>query len=140
MDMSELKSSFELTYEKEYERRNYPRVRQSLDPAKLADFEAIVSHMCVSLYKLGHDAIHRWDDKQLTVANVLWNANKNLSTDWTIPLGDFVREVWHSDVKKTSTIRSAVCKFAKFMNERGVELKIKVHDREGVHRIDCKLS
>ena len=53
-DMAELKSTHELTYEKEYERRNYPRIGKLLDERKLADFEAIVSHMCVSLYKLGH--------------------------------------------------------------------------------------
>tara|TARA_R110002049_G_scaffold182485_2_gene350328 strand:- start:62899 stop:64350 length:1452 start_codon:yes stop_codon:yes gene_type:complete len=70
-DMSELKSSFELTYEKDYERRNYPRVGQSLDKDKLADFEAIVSHMCVSLYKLGHDAIRRWDDNHLILGSFI---------------------------------------------------------------------
>jgi hypothetical protein len=70
-DMSELKSSFELTYKKEYERRNYPRIGKSLDKDKLADFEAIVSHMCVSLYKLGHDAIHRWDDNHLILGSFI---------------------------------------------------------------------
>ena len=70
-DMSELKSSFELAYEKEYERRNYPRVVESLDEDKLADFEAIVSHMCVFLYKLGHDAIHRWDDNHLILGSFI---------------------------------------------------------------------
>ena len=70
-DLSELKSTFELTFEKEYERRNYPRVGNSLDEKKLADFEAIVSHMCVSLYKLGHDSIKRWDDNHLILGSFI---------------------------------------------------------------------
>lgn len=64
-DMTELKSTFDLTYEKEYERRNYPRVGRSLDEQKLAGFEAIVSHMCVTLYQIGHDSIRRWDANHL---------------------------------------------------------------------------
>ena len=70
-DMSELKSSFELTYEKAYERRNYPRVGESLDKQKLADFEAIVSHMCVSLYRLGHESIRRWDENHLILGSFI---------------------------------------------------------------------
>jgi hypothetical protein len=70
-DMSELKSSFELTYEKEYERRNYPRVGQSLDKRKLADFEAIVSHMCVTLYRIGHESIRRWDKNHLILGSFI---------------------------------------------------------------------
>ncbi|QDV13907.1 hypothetical protein CA51_37990 [Rosistilla oblonga] len=70
-DMSELKSTFELTYEKEYERRNYPRVGASLDKQKLADFEAIVSHMCVTLYRTGHDSIRRWDKNHLILGSFI---------------------------------------------------------------------
>jgi hypothetical protein len=70
-DMSELKSTFDLTYEKDYERRNYPRVGKALDKRKLADFEAIVSHMCVSLYKLGHSAIRRWDENHLILGSFI---------------------------------------------------------------------
>lgn len=70
-DMAELKSTFELTYEKQYERRNYPRVGKSLDEDKLADFEAIVSHMCVSLYRLGHESIRRWDKNHLILGSFI---------------------------------------------------------------------
>lgn len=70
-DMAELKSTFELTYEKEYERRNYPRIGKSLNKDKLADFEAIVSHMCVSLYKLGHESIHRHDKNHLILGSFI---------------------------------------------------------------------
>ncbi|EMI24582.1 hypothetical protein [Rhodopirellula europaea] len=78
--------------------------------------------------------------RQLTVARALWDANKDLSAEWTIPLGDFVYKVWGCDFIKTSKIRPVICKLAKFINERGVGLKIEVHDSEGVHRIDCKLT
>lgn len=70
-DMAELKSTFDLTYEKEYERRNYPRIGKTLDKQKLADFEAIVSHMCVSLYKLGHSSIRRWDNNHLILGSFI---------------------------------------------------------------------
>ncbi len=70
-DMSELKSSHELKYEKEYERRNYPRIGNSLDKDKLADFEAIVSHMCVTLYRTGHDSIRRWDKNHLILGSFI---------------------------------------------------------------------
>jgi len=70
-DMAELKSTFALTYEKEYERRNYARVGESLDKQKLADFEAIVSHMCVSLYRLGHESIRRWDKNHLILGSFI---------------------------------------------------------------------
>lgn len=70
-DMSELKATFELKYEKEYERRNYPRIGASLDKQKLADFEAIVSHMCVTLYRTGHDSIRRWDRNHLILGSFI---------------------------------------------------------------------
>ncbi|TWT81579.1 hypothetical protein CA13_30320 [Planctomycetes bacterium CA13] len=70
-DMSELKSSFDLVYEKEYERRNYPRVGETLDKQKLADFEAIVSHMCVTLYRIGHESIRRWDGNHLILGSFI---------------------------------------------------------------------
>ena len=69
--MAELKSTYELTYEKEYERRNYPRIGKSLNKQKFADFEAIVSHMCVSLYKLGHSAIRRFDTNHLILGSFI---------------------------------------------------------------------
>ncbi len=70
-DISEIKSTFNVTYEKEYERRNYPRIRASLNQQKLTDFEAIVSHMCVTLYRIGHDAIRRWDQNHLILGSFI---------------------------------------------------------------------
>ena len=69
--MDELKSSVELAYEKDYERRNFPSIRARLDAEKLADFEAIVSHMCESLYQLGHSAIRRWDKNHLILGSYI---------------------------------------------------------------------
>lgn len=63
--IDELKTTAAISYEKEYERRNYPIIRQQLDADKLADFEAIVSHMCVTLYELGHSAIRRHDSNHV---------------------------------------------------------------------------
>ena len=70
-ELAEIKSSYNVTYEKEYERRNYPRIRASLNGRKLADFEAIVSKMCVTLYRLGHDAIRRWDENHLILGSFI---------------------------------------------------------------------
>jgi len=70
-NLAEIKTSFDVTYEKEYERRNYARVRASLNADKLADFEAIVSHMCVSLYKLGHESIRRHDTNHLILGSFI---------------------------------------------------------------------
>ena len=70
-DIGEIKTSFNVTFEKEYERRNYPRVRESLNEQKLADFEAIVSHMCVTLYRMGHESIRRWDQNHLILGSFI---------------------------------------------------------------------
>ena len=70
-NLEDLKSNTELTYEKDYERRNYPAVRKRLDESKLQDFEAIISHMCVTLYKLGHTAIRRWDQNHLILGSFI---------------------------------------------------------------------
>ena len=63
--ITDLKSTEHLRYEQAYERRNYPMIRRGLDEQKLKDFEAIISHMCVTLYQLGHDAIRRHDQNHL---------------------------------------------------------------------------
>ncbi|MFK7817754.1 MAG: hypothetical protein AB8G99_03465 [Planctomycetaceae bacterium] len=70
-DLAEIKTTFNVTYEKEYERRNYARIRASLNADKLADFEAIVSHMCVSLYRLGHESIRRHDKNHLILGSFI---------------------------------------------------------------------
>ena len=81
--IGDLKDSELLAFSADYERRNYPSVRESLDPAILADFEAIIQHMCVTLYKIGHTAIRRHDDQHLILGSFIkewaldaesWNA------------------------------------------------------------------
>ena len=69
--IDDLKTSETLSYEKQYERRNYPKVRESLDPKRLADFEAIIQHMCVTLYRIGHDAIRKHDSNHLILGSFI---------------------------------------------------------------------
>lgn len=69
--IADLKDKEQLTYAKNYERRNYPFIRQGLDPKILDDFEAIIRHMCVTLYKTGHDAIRRWDKNHLILGSFI---------------------------------------------------------------------
>ncbi|TWU33247.1 hypothetical protein [Novipirellula artificiosorum] len=63
--IGDLKDTEELAFDKLMERRNYPKVRTQLDPRQVADFEAILSHMAITLYKIGYDAIRRWDTNHL---------------------------------------------------------------------------
>ncbi len=69
--IADLKSTEELTYEKAYERRNYPVIRKGLNEQKLKDFEAIIQHMCVTLYKIGHNAIRRYDTNHLILGSFI---------------------------------------------------------------------
>lgn len=69
--VADLKTDMELTFEKPYERRNYPRIRATLDKDKLDDFEAIISHMCTRLYKIGHTAIRRWDKNHVIMGSFI---------------------------------------------------------------------
>lgn len=69
--IDDLVAKHELTFEKAYERRNYPKVRESLDPKILADFEAIIQHMCVTLYRIGHDAIRKHDTNHLILGSFI---------------------------------------------------------------------
>ncbi|TWT81501.1 hypothetical protein CA13_29540 [Planctomycetes bacterium CA13] len=68
-DIAELKSSAVLSYDEIYEHRNYPDVRTLLNQEMLDDFEAIISLMCTRLYKIGHDAIRRWDKNHLILGS-----------------------------------------------------------------------
>ena len=68
--------------------------------------------------------------RQLTLATTLWEFNRNLSTERTIPLEDFVQKVWGDEEQKTSTVRSAVSRFVAFLKEKGIEFAAKVHDRQ----------
>ena len=63
--IADLKRTDDLAYDTRMERRNYPKVRAQLDARQVADFEAILSHMAITLYKIGHDAIRRWDTNHL---------------------------------------------------------------------------
>ena len=74
-----------------FERRNYPEVRTTLDPRKLEDFEAIVSHMCVTLYRIGHTAVRRWDENHLILGSFIkeW-ALSAASTKLAAPYVDMI--------------------------------------------------
>ena len=63
--IADLKQTEELAFDDAMERRNYPKIRETLDPRQVEDFEAILSHMAVTLYKIGHTAIRRWDTNHL---------------------------------------------------------------------------
>ena len=63
--IDELRDEEVLIYEKAYEKRNYSRIRETLDPVKVADFDAILDHMAITLYKIGHDAIRKYDSNHL---------------------------------------------------------------------------
>jgi hypothetical protein len=63
--LSELKNEKVLEYNKAFELRNYDYLRKNLDAAQLEDFEAIVSHMCVTLYQSAHSAIRAHDRNHL---------------------------------------------------------------------------
>ncbi|MDZ8119107.1 hypothetical protein [Pontiella agarivorans] len=65
----QLKQSKVLEYAEDYELRNYPEVRAVLDQDLLNDFEAIISLMCTTLYKTGHDAIRKWDSNHLILGS-----------------------------------------------------------------------
>ena len=45
--------------------RNFESTKLNLDAAQLADFEGIIAHMCVKLYKIAHDAIRKYDTNHL---------------------------------------------------------------------------
>ena len=99
-DMSELKSTFDLTFEKEYERRNYPRIRQTLDETRLADFEAIVSHMCVTLYQMGHSAIRRWDKNHLILGSFI--------KEWALSIDSWKKATPYVDMIAPQHVNSSI--------------------------------
>jgi hypothetical protein len=69
--ISDLKDRQVLIYEKGMDRRNYPAVRGTLSARRVADFEAIISNMCTTLYRTGHDAIRRWDRNHLILGSFI---------------------------------------------------------------------
>jgi hypothetical protein len=71
MNLDDLKDTEIHAYEKAYERRNFPKVRAALDEKILGDFEAIIQHMCVTLYRIGHDAIRKHDTNHLILGSFI---------------------------------------------------------------------
>jgi hypothetical protein len=69
--IDDLKQTKVLTYDPAFERRNSEATKETLDPQQLEDFEAILSHMCVTLYKIGHKAIRRWDSNHLILGSYI---------------------------------------------------------------------
>lgn len=69
--ISDLKTTETLVYAPELEKRNYPSLRPMLDADQLADFEAIIQHMCITLYKIGHTAIRRYDENHLILGSFI---------------------------------------------------------------------
>lgn len=63
--IADLKQTEVLAYDQAFENRNYPAIQKTLNPRLLDDFEAILSYMCVTLYKIAHTAIRRWDNNHL---------------------------------------------------------------------------
>lgn len=60
-----------LVYAQEFERANYPDVGKSLDPTQMEDYEAILSHMALTLYEIAHTAIRRWDTNHLILGSFI---------------------------------------------------------------------
>lgn len=69
--IEELKGKEVLAYPKEFERANYPSVGRNLDPVQMADFQAILSHMAVTLYRIAHTAVRRWDTNHLILGSFI---------------------------------------------------------------------
>jgi hypothetical protein len=69
--ISDLKAKAELVYSKDFGRANYPSVGKRLDPRMVEDFNAIVSHMCIHLYKMAHAAIRRYDKNHLILGSFI---------------------------------------------------------------------
>ena len=63
--IADFKNSAVLSYDKSYEKRNYKKVAAKLDAIKIDDFDAILDHMAITLYKIGNDAIRKWDKNHL---------------------------------------------------------------------------
>lgn len=63
--IEDLKDKEVLAYPKAFERANYPAVGKNLDPTQMADYQAILSHMAVTLYRIAHTAVRRWDTNHL---------------------------------------------------------------------------
>jgi len=75
--IEDLKEKEVLVYAKEFENANYPDVGKTLDPTQMKDYEAILSHMAVTLYKMAHTAIRRWDSNHLIMGSFIkeWALN-----------------------------------------------------------------
>jgi hypothetical protein len=73
----ELRTSVELAYDKAFQMANFPEIGETLDPRQVADFNAILAYMCVTLYSMAHTAIRRWDENHLILGSFVkeWALN-----------------------------------------------------------------
>ena len=69
--IEDLKDTQVLVFATEFERANYPSVGKSLDPVQMEDYEAILSHMAVTLYNIAHTAVRRWDTNHLILGSFI---------------------------------------------------------------------
>ncbi|MCZ6674759.1 MAG: hypothetical protein O7C75_17660 [Verrucomicrobia bacterium] len=67
--ISDMKRGQVMNYEPDFYRANFSEVGKRLDPRQVADFNAIISHMCITLYKIAHTAIRRWDNNHLILGS-----------------------------------------------------------------------
>jgi hypothetical protein len=63
--IADLKNTKILYYDQKFELRNYEHTKEELDTKQLDDFEAIIAHMCITLYEIAHDAIKKHDTNHL---------------------------------------------------------------------------
>lgn len=97
---ADLKTAETHAYTQEYERRNYPAVRETLDPEILADFEAIIQHMCVTLYRIGHSAIRRYDNNHLILGSFI--------KEWALDEGSWKAAAPYVDVMAPQHVNEAI--------------------------------
>ena len=69
--ISDLKTKAFLVYEKDFGRANYPAIGRRLNQRQVADFNAIIEHMCIHLYEMAHTAIRRYDNNHLILGSFI---------------------------------------------------------------------
>ena len=67
--ISDMKTGQVINFHPDFYRANFAEIGKRLDPRQVADFNAIISHMCIHLYKLAHTAIRRWDNNHLILGS-----------------------------------------------------------------------
>ena len=69
--INDLRDRETIAYSSDFFRANYPDVGATLDPNQMADYQAILSHMAVTLYDMAHTAIRRWDTNHLILGSFI---------------------------------------------------------------------